>query len=165
MLFRSPAENGEDTLSHRIESLNEVRLFEDIRNLPGAIDDLAKLMKVQSYAANEAIIKEGDVGDSAFFLIRGAVRVLKSIAGGETFPVALLDAKDHPFFGEAALVASDKRSATIRTDQECMCLILEKSAFDAFCAANPQWALPIVLRIGKVVVERDRKSTRLNSSH
>ncbi len=147
-----------DSLQSRIEWLNKVRLFEDIRGVGGAVEHVAKLMEIKTFPKGVAIISEGDDGTSAFFLISGSIKVLKSIAGGETFPVAILDAKDHPFFGEAALVASDKRSATIRTDNECVCLILEKAGFDQFCTEYPHWALPIVLRIGRVVLERLHKA-------
>lgn len=144
--------------TQRLDWLRQVRLFSDLRTQPGALERLAEVMTFGRYAPGAAILREGEEGSDAFFLCAGAIRVLKSIAGGESFPVAALAAKDHPFFGEAALLQSDKRSATILTETDCICLILNKAAFDRYCLEAPQWALPVVLRIGRVILDRLHKT-------
>lgn len=138
--------------------LHEVRLFADVHAEPGAIEHIAALVNVGTYKAGAHIIHEGQDGADAFFLTGGRVKILKSIGGGESFPVAVLDAKDHPFFGEAALLASDKRSATIIAETECTCFLLNRSHFEQFCREQPQWALPVVLRIARVVLDRLAKT-------
>lgn len=147
-----------DSVQSRIGWLDQVRLFDEVKKHAGAMEHIARIMDIKSYATGVSIIKEGEDGTDAFFLTQGKIKVLKTIAGGESFPVAVLEAKDHPFFGEAALLASDKRSATILTESDCVCLILHKKAFDAFCAEKPSWALPLVLKIARVVLERLHKS-------
>jgi len=146
------------SLDERGAWLYQVRLFEDLRDQPQAISELAAVMETRHYPEGQAILSEGEEGVDAYFLISGQVRVQKRVAGDENFPVALLEAKDHPFFGEAALLASDVRSATILTQLPCTCLILHKSAFDRFCASRPEWALPVVRRIARVVLERLHKA-------
>ena len=76
------------------------------------------------------------------------------MTGKEAFPVALLDAGNHPFFGEAALLQNDVRSATIRCETDCRCLMLKRADFERFCQTYPQWALPIIRKIGCVILER-----------
>jgi CRP-like cAMP-binding protein len=155
---KTAAQTQELSLESRIQWLNQVRLFEEVKAQPGALDRIAAIMAVKSYSEGTSIIKEGEEGSDAFFLISGAIKVLKSITGGETFPVAILEAKDHPFFGEAALLQNDKRSATILAVSDCTCLVLDKRAFDQFCANNAPWALPVVLKIARVVLERLQKA-------
>jgi CRP-like cAMP-binding protein len=134
--------------------LNRVRLFHDIHKEPGAIDSIAALMSPLEFTTGTTLLKEGAEGSEAFFLMSGKVKVLKSIAGKEAFPVALLDAKDHPFFGEAALLQNDVRSATIRCESDGRCLVLQRRDFEIFCHDHPNWALPIIRKIGCVILER-----------
>lgn len=134
--------------------LHDVRLFSDVKNSPEAMAHIASLMASKSYAPGVAIINEGQEGHEAYFLRAGHVNVYKSVGGTERFPVATLAAKDHPFFGEAALLQADKRSATIVCESPCECLVLDKARFDQFCRERPEWALPVVLRIARVVLDR-----------
>ncbi len=145
-------------VTDRIGWLKLVRLFEDIRDIPDALEAVAQLLDARHYQKGVDILKEGENGSDAFFLTSGTIKVVKSIAEGETYSVALLEAKDHPFFGEAALLQSDKRSATIRSETDCVCLILHKAEFDALCKNHPQWALPVVMKIARVVLERLHKA-------
>lgn len=147
-----------DTIQDRINWLMQVRLFSEIRGDQAAMEHIAGLMEHRRYSHGSAILKEHDQGSDAYFLTSGTVKVTKHTSGGETFPVAMLDAKDHPFFGEAALLDSDKRSATIACESDCVCLILHKREFDKFCAERPAWALPVVLKIARVVLDRLHKS-------
>ncbi len=134
--------------------LHDVRLFSDVKQDPEAMAHIAKLMTSKAYAPGVAILNEGQEGHEAYFLCSGHVNVYKSVGGTERFPVAALSANDHPFFGEAALLQSDKRSATIICESACECLVLDKNRFDQFCREKPQWALPVVLRIARVVLDR-----------
>ena len=134
--------------------LTQVRLFEDIRSDPGALDHLAGLLSQLDFSADTTLLAEGAEGAEAYFLLAGKVKVLKSMTGKEAFPVALLDAGNHPFFGEAALLQNDVRSATIRCETDCRCLVLKRADFDRFCQTYPQWALPIIRKIGCVILER-----------
>src|SRR3954469_20293533 len=93
-----------DTIQTRIEWLGQVRLFSDIKDNPTAMEHVARLMEYKRFTHGTAVIKEGEEGQDAYFLISGTVKVIKRIGGGESFPVAMLEAKHHPFFGEAALL-------------------------------------------------------------
>ncbi len=139
---------------NRTHWLHDVRLFSDVKHVPDAIAHIASLMTAKSYAPGIAIINESQEGHEAYFLRSGHVNVYKSVGGTERFPVATLSAKDHPFFGEAALLQADKRSATIICESACECLVLDKARFDQFCREKPEWALPVVLRIARVVLDR-----------
>ncbi len=140
----------------QVEWLRKVMLFEELDIK--AVEYLSSLMVHQSFPQGEAILKEGEEGHEAYFLTSGSLKVIKATASGESFPVALLHAHDHPFFGEAALLQSDERSATILCESDCECLVLAKSSFDAFALKHPEWALPIVLKIARVIVGRLRKA-------
>jgi CRP-like cAMP-binding protein len=84
--------------------------------------------------------------------------VYKSTLEGEPYKVAILKADSHAFFGEGGLLDSEARSATIRAETRCSCLVLKREAFERFCVGYPQFALPVLLRIARAVMSRLRKS-------
>src|SRR4051812_40366562 len=86
--FNKTSRNADqDNLAGRIQWLNQVRLFEDLKGIPGAIEHLARLMDNKHYSKHTSILSEGEDGSDAFFLTAGTIKVQKSIAGGESFPV------------------------------------------------------------------------------
>jgi small-conductance mechanosensitive channel/CRP-like cAMP-binding protein len=81
------------------------------------------------YGPGEAIIVEGESGNELFIIERGIVQVLVSRDEGPPAPVANLHAGH--FFGEAALLREEKRSATVLAVSECELLVISAGAFRA----------------------------------
>lgn len=142
----------------RVVFLREISLFADVLNSPGALEEIARAMEVRTFKPDECIIKEGETGTEMFVLVDGQASVNKSTAEGDQYKVAILTAEKHPFFGEGGLLDSDARSATIKADSVCSCLVLKREAFDAFGLSHPEWAMPILLRIARAVMARFRKT-------
>jgi CRP-like cAMP-binding protein/Fe-S-cluster-containing hydrogenase component 2 len=91
---------------------NHLRTIPDFAEIDRrVIQELVKKVRLRIFSRDEIVVREGDDADS-FFLIRdGYVRVVKSMAGGEQRTVAYL--KDGSYFGETALLRSERRNATI----------------------------------------------------
>lgn len=138
--------------------LTQVSLFADIRDNEAACMALFELMNDRHYQAGEVIIEEGDSGTEFFILADGTAGVFKKTQdGGELYKVAILSGHMGAFFGESALLESDTRTATIRAETDCRCLILEKQDFDRFCDQHPKWAMPILKRVTKTIMHRLKK--------
>lgn len=146
------------SLEERISYLNDVSILAEIKGYAGSIEYLAHLMDEQHFAKGSPIIVEGAVGHEMYFLMHGEVAVFKSTAEGDDFPVAILKEKDHVYFGEGALLDDDTRSASLRANSDCICLVFNKASFDQFCKEKPAWALPFVQRVARMVMGRLRKS-------
>lgn len=142
----------------RVAFLREVSLFGDIKDSPEAMEELARAMELRSFKPEEYIIREGETGSEMFLLVEGQACVQKSTAEGDQYKVAILTAEKHPFFGEGGLLDSDARSATIKAESVCYCLVLKREVFEAFGRRHPEWALPILLRIARAVMARLRKT-------
>lgn len=112
--------------------LQTLDLFEGLttRQLSG----LAQVVREVTFAAGEAIVTEGEYDDSMYFIVRGAVRILK----GDT-PVADLASRD--FFGEMAVFDGERRSATARAVTEVHALRLSRN--DLFEVMEDQPAIGI----------------------
>jgi CRP/FNR family transcriptional regulator, cyclic AMP receptor protein len=136
------------------EILAKVSLFADIKNNSAAFQALYKLMNVHAYKAGETIIQEGEPGTDFFILADGSASVFKKTQDGDLYKVAILAGHMGAFFGESGLLESDTRTATIRAETECRCLVLTKADFESYCNANPEWALPILKRVAKAIMHR-----------
>lgn len=144
--------------SNYTEVLKKISLFTEIKDDAQALETLGCALEEKRFAHSGVILKEGETGSQMYFLIAGDVSVFKNTPSGDMFKVALLKGDQLPFFGEAALLDEDARSATIKAETDCHCLVLTKEAFAKFSSEHPQWALPILSRVARVVMGRLRKA-------
>jgi CRP/FNR family cyclic AMP-dependent transcriptional regulator len=157
--LNSSAESVHDEgTREKIFHLQKVALLEDIRDNVEALRELSRRVSSQAFQPGDAIIREGDQGSELYILFEGDASVYKTTPEGEKYKVAVLKGSFHAFFGEGGLLDSEPRSATIVAESPLVCLVLDKAHFDDFCRAYPQWALPISLRIARVVLQRLSKT-------
>ena len=123
-----------DTLAVRVRPhhLRSVPLLAGVEE--AALADLAARMVVENWEAGRVVVREGEVGDRFFVIARGRVEVTLHV-GGTVRHMAALD--DGDFFGEQALLAGARRTATVRTLTPCLLLVLERSAFEEVVRAHP----------------------------
>ncbi|TNJ26614.1 cAMP-dependent protein kinase regulatory chain [Giardia muris] len=88
-----------------------------------AIFALAQACKTERYSSGEAIITQGDVGESFYFIVAGDVVVE---ASGRC--VAELHAGE--YFGEAALLTNAPRNATCRALVDVTVAVLDRESLD-----------------------------------
>ena len=87
----------------------EKRTFGDIFTAD-QIDSMAQLLLQEYFREGEAIVREGEEGDTFYIIQSGEVNVFKSRLG-DGKPVAKLGKEK--FFGEKALLSDDVRQATV----------------------------------------------------
>ncbi len=88
---------------------------------PEALANILAVVKRRSLAAGEAVVHEGDPGDSFFLLARGRVRVARN---GEA--LALLE--EGTIFGEMALLSASPRAATVTATEPSDVLVFGRDA-------------------------------------
>lgn len=83
-----------------------------------AFAQLFNLLKLVRHQAGDAVINQGDQGDAIYFVARGEVKVIKTVAatGGERREVHLARLGPGSLFGEMALVSADPRGASVICD-------------------------------------------------
>lgn len=96
---------------------------------------VAARLKPRTAPAGEAIIRQGDAGDSLFLVARGVIRVTRQ-EEEEKRDLATLLAGD--FFGEMALLHGEPRTATCRAVTPCALYELRRTDLDAVRSACPQ---------------------------
>lgn len=142
------------------QSLRDVALFAKLHHSEVALRALAQLMHEVEFAPEQAIITEGESGAEMFILLEGQVGIFKQTPQGDRYKVADLGGAKGVFFGEGALLDEEARSASIHSNSKCRCLVLDRNSFSAFSQAHPEWALPIVQNIARLVNGRLRKTNQ-----
>ena len=94
---------------------------------PEVLERLALGTTSQLYGPGEVIIHEGESGNELFVIERGIVEVLVTRPPGPRTQVATLTVGQ--FFGEAALLRDEQRSATVLASTECQLLVIAAGAF------------------------------------
>lgn len=92
----------------------------------------------ESYDDGDLIIKEGEQGKDLYILSHGSIQIFRKTQFGDEIAIADLDDSFDVFFGEAALVDEDQRSATVRARGKCEVLVLNGNDFVEFCKEYPR---------------------------
>ena len=85
-----------------------------------------RLFDVHTYGPGDVVFREGDAGDSVYFVRKGEVEVIRE-DGPEPTVLAKLSAGH--YFGEMALLSNEPRNATIRATAETELASLGKHNF------------------------------------
>ena len=133
----------EQHVASAAERLGGVDLF---ATQPAAVRHrLATMARHHLFAPGEAIVRQGDEGDSMFVLLSGRARVTLEPSGQE---VAIIPAGG--FFGEMSMLTGDRRTATVRALDDTLVLEIAAAAFRELAVANPQ----VLEHISEVVARR-----------
>jgi cAMP-dependent protein kinase regulator len=105
---------------HKIAFLKTVQLF--VKLSDATLGQIADVMKLVSYEANERVIKQGEVGDQFYILQQGSVVVTQG-----SKELTRLSAGG--CFGELALISNEPRKATVTALTALQCYTIDKPTF------------------------------------
>ena len=122
-----------------------VDLFRDISG--EEVSHVAQIAEEIEYNSEQTIFKEGDVGDSMFIIVDGAVRIHK----GDKELAVLSKGK---FVGEMALLDQEPRSASVTSTEETTLLEINGEDFYDLMASR----MEIMQGIVKILTQRLREA-------
>jgi voltage-gated potassium channel len=96
----------------------------------GQIAEIASLLRPQRVSKGDIVVREGDVGDSMYFIVGGQVEART------THGNFILRAGD--FFGEIAMVERNPRTATVVATTRSQLLELQVLDFQRFVGRYPE---------------------------
>ncbi len=127
------------------ERLSQVSIFNPLED--DEIERLANATTTRIYAPDEPIVRTGQVGNSMFLIVRGAVRVEVPDGTGRR-AIGTLGQND--FFGEMSLLTGEPRTAHVIATEETEVLRIDKNGLKPILADNPN----LVEAISELVEER-----------
>lgn len=145
--------NAED----RLERLKQINLFEDFAKDNKRLETILNHTTTRYAKKDEAIITEGEMGDSLYLLQSGSVRIMKRTLQEEDYTVVILHDNMHIYFGEIAIVDNDKRSATVIAETDCELIKLTRKDFTAMAEQDPLLGYRIITRIARKISGSLRK--------
>jgi K+:H+ antiporter len=100
------------------------------------LQNILRIGRLRSYEPGQAIVERGEPGDAMYVVLRGSA---EAQAGGRSH-----DLKPGDFFGEMALVAGGKRTATVRAADRLDALRIGADEFQRFLLQHPRVALSML---------------------
>lgn len=97
---------------------------------------LASRVRMLPFGAGEAVVREGEQGDSMYIIYDGVCEVLREDKRGGRNRLALLQKGD--FFGEMSLLTGEKRTATVAAIGDSLLLLVDKGLFAEALASKPE---------------------------
>lgn len=122
--------------------------------LSPALRSLALRGICRTYDSKSMLINEGDEGEHVFVLLKGSVKAFSMDSSGREIIYGKIRAGD--YFGEMSLDGG-LRSASVMSLEPCTCAVLTRRNVSEHLAAEPQFALNLVLQ----VIHRARAATEV----
>lgn len=145
------------SLKEEVDLLRRVPLFAKIE--PAKLKLLAFTSDRLVFAPGDVLFEQGQAGDAAYFILKGAAEVLVETRDG-TFSVATID--EHEIVGEIAILCDVPRTATVRATSELVTLRIAKDRFFGLIEEFPQMAVEIMRELARRL---DTTTSRLREAH
>ena len=113
------------------------------------------LQLAEQFVPGDVLIREGDIGDKFFVVVRGRVRIAKG-AGDDEMDLGVQE--DGDVFGEIALLEDVPRTASVVAVTPCLCLTLDRPKFEALLDEQPKLRERVV-RIARERLGVDEKES------
>lgn len=127
--------------------LKQVEIFSGLSD--SELDIITDSCIARSYPKNTVIINEDDFADSLYVIESGRVKVYCSDKNGKEFIMNTMGTGE--YFGELALLDDDKRSASVRTLDKSVFLIMYKDEFNKILDEQPNIARTLIKNLTKRV--------------
>ncbi len=136
------------------EMLRKINLFENLA--PRELEKIEKISRMEAFAKDAVIFKEGDAGDCCYVITNGEVRISKLIPNiGEE---ALAVMKPGDYFGEMALIDKFPRSAHALANTDVATLVINKTDLDKILISDHELGYKLLWTFTKTLSRRLRET-------
>lgn len=136
---------SEEIINTHADRLNKVSIFAPLSD--EEIERLANVSASRVYAPGEAIVSQGQEGNSMYVIISGTAKVQ---IPEKTYQKTIGTLKENDFFGEMSLLTGEPRSANVIAFEETEVMRIDKEGLKPILKNNP----PLVASITELVEER-----------
>ena len=144
-----------------------ISLFAGLDN--AQLEKVASIFHAEQYDEGKFLMREGEPGDAMYILVRGRVRVSKSmLLSGVVLPLlemktphktlATLEGQSFPILGEMALLDRDVRSANVETLEPCEFFVTTRERFFTLLQQDPALGCTLLQLLGRRLAATVRKN-------
>ena len=126
-----------------------------INYLKQVLSKVKEIGTTKIYPPNTTIISEGERGDTIYFLLEGAVKVVIYTEEGRELILNTLNAIN--FFGEIGAFEECLRTANIISVNKCKVVIIDKNSFMDFIRKDNKTFFMLMLEMAKRLREANKK--------
>jgi len=149
-----------------IETVKNSLIFSSLDD--GEIAEVLNITREKNFSEGDAIMHEGEEGDTMYIVVDGEVEISKSLTmkfGDHDFRMAekvlrRFRPEDHVIFGEIALIGQDNRSASIVARTDCILLEIKRDDFIGLIEGKPELGVKILMKLSELLVNRLRQSSQ-----
>lgn len=134
------------SLNEEVELLRSVPLFAKIE--PSKLKLLAFTSERLTFAANQVLFHQGDIGDAAYVIIDGQAEVIVETPNG---PLTVAKVGKNAFVGEIAILIDVPRTASIKATTKLETLKISKDLFFRLVKEFPEMAVEIMRELARRV--------------
>jgi CRP-like cAMP-binding protein len=135
--------NPTDPVEARIRLARRLELLEGLSE--SELRHVAERTITRRLKANDIVFHEGDPGHAVYFVLSGAVDLLKMTASGETVSVGRRGPGD--LMGWLAAMSGTRRVAQARAATPCELLVLDERSFRDLLGRVPGFSATVMARI------------------
>lgn len=147
------------SLNEEVDLLRRIPLFSNIE--PSKLKLLAFTSERLKFREGTELCRQGDIGDSAYIIIKGSVGIVVSTPNGD---VKVAEVHENDIVGEIAILCDVPRTATVIADQDVEVLKISKELFFRMVGEFPQMAVEIMRELATRLEKTTGQLTRaLNS--
>ena len=143
-----------------LEFLKKVNLFETLS--VNELEKIEKISRIEAFAKDTVIFKEGDPGDRCYVITNGDVRISKFIPNIGEEALAVLKPGD--YFGEMALIDNFPRSAHAIANTDLALLAISKTDLDKILIMDRELGYKLLWAFTKTLSKRLRDTNEKMAS-
>ncbi len=144
------------SLNEEVEILRNIPIFSKIE--PSKLKLLAFTSERITFQADQAIVQQGEAGDSMYIIVEGSADVIVDTISG---PLTVATFGNNDFFGETAILCDVPRTATVQAKSELIALRIAKELFFRLGTEFPQMAFEVMREIA---LRLDRTTNELQQA-
>lgn len=148
------------SISERIEFLKNQELLASLS--PETVEGIVKRMGEREFADHEIIFREGDAGDTLYFIVKGGVEIFKGEENASTV-LAVLEAPD--LFGDMAVLGEGIRTTSARARGPVNLLFLKDKAIKILIQNTPETAFGLFRILTHRLARMNEYVTALATKH
>jgi CRP/FNR family transcriptional regulator, cyclic AMP receptor protein len=132
--------------------LHSLTIFKELNK--NELEIVSKHVFEQSVKKDSILFAEGMPGELLYVIISGCVEIIKETKHNGKIVLATIGTND--IVGELSLIDFEPRSATCKTSEDSVLLVINKNSFNEILKSDPHIAVKVLMGLLKIVSRRLR---------